>query len=158
MPLCIKLIQNCKTKVSTFNGKKGKMKGVARTVFTLIIGPHRYKNNRNYKGLYYFYCVDCLKKKKCVSAVAEQVAGEDPEQYTYVLLEAPSIDQHCCEQDGTKAAINKARTVKNCSFPRQVVHVAAKIGELKNLSTSEVLFHNIQNSKCIYKRFYEHIN
>ena len=93
----------------TINGKKGKMKGVARTVFTLIIGPHTYKNNRNYKGLYYFYCVDCLKKKKCVSAVAEQVAGEDPEQYTYVLLEAPSIDQHCCEQDGTKAAINKAR-------------------------------------------------
>ena len=80
----------------TINGKKGKMKGVARTVFTLIIGPHTYKNNRNYKGLYYFYCVDCLKKKKCVSAVAEQVAGEDPEQYTYVLLEAPSIDQHCC--------------------------------------------------------------
>ena len=39
-----------------------------------------------------------------------------------------------------------------------IVHVAAKIGELKNLSTSEVLFHNIQNSKCIYKRFYEHIN
>ena len=44
-----------------------------------------------------------------MSAVAEQVAGEDPEQYTYVLLEAPSIDEHCCEQDGTKAAINKAR-------------------------------------------------
>ena len=50
------------------------------------------------------------------------------------------------------------RNVKNCSFPRQVIHVAAKVGQLKNLSTSEVLFHNIENSKCIYKRFYEHIN
>ena len=38
-----------------------------------------------------------------MSAVAEQVAGEDPEHYTYVLLEL------YCEQDGTKAAINKAR-------------------------------------------------
>ena len=53
---------------------------------------------------------------------------------------------------------NATRTVKNCSFPRQVVHVAAKVGQLKNLSTSEVLFHYIENSKCIYKRFFEQIN
>ena len=44
---------------------------------------------------------------------------------------------------------------KNTSFPGQVIFVAKAISKLKKISLAEVLFRNIDNSKNIYKRFFE---
>ena len=43
----------------------------------------------------------------------------------------------------------------NCSFPSQVVYVAAKVAELKNMTLPMVLEQNVINSQKIYKRFFE---
>ena len=93
----------------TIYGKKGKMKGVTRVVFTLIIGPHTFKKIRTRDDITYFYCVDCQRMKKVVSAVATYCPGEDPMDDRYTLEEAPAIDEHCCAQTGTEAVIKVAR-------------------------------------------------
>ena len=43
----------------------------------------------------------------------------------------------------------------NCSFPSQVVYVAAKVAELKEMTLPMVLEQNMINSQKIYKRFFE---
>ena len=43
----------------------------------------------------------------------------------------------------------------NCSFPSQVVYVAAKVAELKEMTLPMVLEQNVINSQKIYKRFFE---
>ena len=45
---------------NTIIGKTGKMKGVTRTAWTLIIGPHTFKKHRNKNNISYFSCNDCL--------------------------------------------------------------------------------------------------
>ena len=40
--------------------------------------------------------------------------GEGLTMQTSHLLDAPSINEHCCEQDGTKAAINSWMLVSIC--------------------------------------------
>ena len=45
------------------------MKGVKRITWTLIIGPHTFTKNKNYKDYAYFICNDCIKEKKTVSAI-----------------------------------------------------------------------------------------
>jgi len=44
---------------------------------------------------------------------------------------------------------------QNCSFPSQVVYVAAKVAELKGMTLPMVLEQNVINSQKIYKRFFE---
>ena len=58
-------------------GKTGKFKGVKRTAWTLVMGPHDYKKSKNYKEWGYFYCNACLKLKTIVSAIAIHHVGED---------------------------------------------------------------------------------
>ena len=50
--------------------------------------------------------------------------------------------------------VGATRNRMNCSFPGHVVHVAAKIGELKGLSTDTILIKNNENSKKIYNKFF----
>merc|ERR1712107_86156 len=40
-------------------------------------------------------------------------------------------------------------------FPGQVVHVAAKVAEIKRTSLEEVLEANLRNSRQIYSRYFE---
>ena len=44
---------------------------------------------------------------------------------------------------------------QHCSFPSQVVYVAAKVAELKRMTLPMVLEQNLVNSQNIYKRFFE---
>ena len=52
---------------NTIIGKTGKMKGVTRTAWTLIIGPHTFKKHRNKNNISYFSCNDCLRDKKTIT-------------------------------------------------------------------------------------------
>ena len=47
------------------------------------------------------------------------------------------------------------KNLENCSFPGQVVHVAAKVAEIKRTSLEEVLEANLRNSRQIYSRYFE---
>ena len=53
------------------------MKGVTRTAWTLIIGPHTFKKHRNKNNISYFSCNDCLRDKKTITAITEHEFGED---------------------------------------------------------------------------------
>ena len=69
------------------------------------------------------------------------------------------MDQFVLETDApyflpANAKWNPSKT----SFPGQVIFVAQEIAKLKNVSVGEVLFRNIQNSRIIYKRFFEQNN
>ena len=44
--------------------------------------------------------------------------------------------------------------VHNCAFPGHVIHVAAKIAEIKGISLHKVLKQNIANSQNIYQQFF----
>ena len=59
---------------------------------------------------------------------------------------APARDQS--ESDSAK------KNVMNCSFPGQVIHVAAKIAELKKLPVQAVLIANVNNASTIYHRYF----
>ena len=95
------------------------------------------------------------------------------EEDTWTLASAPSHDAHLCIPSVTESTIKLARMIlletdapyflprgakwnyKNTSFPGQVIFVAKAISKLKKMSLAEVLFRNIENSKNIYKRFFE---
>ena len=46
------------------------------------------------------------------------------------------------------------KNVMNCSFPGQVIHIAAKIADLKKLPVQAVLIANVNNASTIYHRYF----
>ena len=61
-------------------GKTGKMKGQTRVTYTLIIGPHSFRNRGSgYKEIFYFSCTSCEKLKKTTNALANCILGETKE-------------------------------------------------------------------------------
>ena len=87
------------------------MKGVTRTAWTLIIGPHTCKKHRGKNDISYFSCNDCLRDKKTITAITEHEFGEDEHgaDDNFTPIHAPSMEQHVCQVSGTEASIKVAR-------------------------------------------------
>ena len=47
------------------------------------------------------------------------------------------------------------KNLENCSFPGQVIHVAARVAEIKKKTLEEVLEANLKNCRQIYSRYFE---
>ena len=98
-------------------GKFGSMKGVNRIIFSLIIGPHLYSKDKNYKGLAYFRCTSCEKEKVFTSAIAKHVPGKVPEEDEYILTSAPKLSQHACN---VTSYAKVYRTIAICKMREKV--------------------------------------
>ena len=72
------------------------------------------------------------------------------------VVENVEMDKILLETDAPYFVPERAtKNLMNCSFPGQVVHVAAKIAELKKVTLPEILQINLTNSQKIYKRFFD---
>lgn len=70
------------------------------------------------------------------------------------VVHSLSLDSLVLETDAPYFVPQKARKYQeNCSFPGQVIHVAAKVAEIKKVTLVEVLVSNIRNCRQIYKNF-----
>ena len=95
----------------TINGKIGKMKGIKRITWTLIIGPYTFTKNKDYGDYAYFVCNECLKLKKHVGANCNRIYGKTKEEDTWTLASAPSHDAHLCIPSVTESTIKLARMI-----------------------------------------------
>ena len=65
------------------------------------------------------------------------------------------LDKLLLETDAPYFLPHNATTrVHNCAFPGHVIHVAAKVAEIKKIKMEEVLKANIRNSKKMYHQFF----
>ena len=65
------------------------------------------------------------------------------------------LDKLLLETDAPYFLPHNATTrVHNCAFPGHVIHVAAKVAEIKEISLEKVLEQNLRNSYLIYKQFF----
>ena len=72
------------------------------------------------------------------------------------VVHALSLDSLVLETDAPYMVPQKARKYKeNVSFPGQVIHVAAKVAEIKKVSLEKVLQTNLDNCKQIYSRYFK---
>jgi len=75
-------------------------------------------------------------------------------QLREVVKEIP-LDKLLLETDAPYFLPHNATTrVHNCAFPGHVIHVAAKVAEIKEISLEKVLEQNLRNSYLIYKQFF----
>ena len=58
------------------------------------------------------------------------------------------------EEERRQRGMAAKKNVMNCSFPGQVIHVAAKIADLKKLPVQAVLIANVNNASTIYHRYF----
>ena len=72
------------------------------------------------------------------------------------VVHALSLDSLVLETDAPYFVPQKARKYQeNASFPGQVIHVAAKVAEIKKVPLKAVLEANLDNCRQIYSRYFE---